>query len=163
MLKLSKRTDYGLIALKHLALHGDGSSASAKEIAGRYRIPLPLMSKVLQTLTRSGFLTSEHGTRGGYRLARDPRLISALSVIRAIDGPITLTSCFAEESDCDQSDRCNVRQPLRRVHEGILNLLDSITITDMAHDGAGSGGRGWDTTTVQLSGIGPGLRTLTQP
>ncbi len=135
MLKLSKRTDYGLIALKHLAMRPRTSSASAKEIAGCYRIPVPLLSKVLQALTREGFLESEHGTRGGYRLARDPGTISALEVIRAIDGPIILTSCFTDDGDCEQSGLCTVREPLRKVHEGIVDLLDSITISDMAGDG----------------------------
>ncbi len=134
MLKLSKRADYGLIALRHLAVHAGNQSASAKEIAGRYGIPVPLMSKVLQTLAREGFVNSEFGTRGGYRLARDPRRISALEVIRAIDGPIILTSCFTEHGDCEQSKTCTVREPLRKVHEGILELLANITITDMAED-----------------------------
>ncbi len=134
MLKLSKRADYGLIALRHLAVQQGNQSASAKEIAGRYGIPVPLMSKVLQILAREGFVNSEFGTRGGYRLARDPRRINALEVIRAIDGPIILTSCFTEHGDCDQSKTCTVREPLRKVHEGILHLLASITITDMAED-----------------------------
>ncbi len=95
MLKLTKKADYGLIALKHLAVSG-GPSASAKEIAETYGIPLPLLSKILQKLAKSGFLRSEHGTNGGYRLARDPREISALEVIRSIDGPIVLTACFTE-------------------------------------------------------------------
>jgi Rrf2 family protein len=134
MLKLSKRADYGLIALRHLAVHARDGSVSAKEIGGRYRIPVPLMSKVLQTLSREGLLKSEHGTRGGYRLAHDPGRISALDVIRAIDGPVILTSCFTEDGDCDLSERCTVREPLRRVHKGILNLLDNITITDLVDD-----------------------------
>jgi Rrf2 family protein len=130
MLKLSRKADYGLIALRHLAVCHERGAASAKEIAGRYRIPQPLLSKVLQKLARSGFLAAEQGVRGGYRLARDPHRISALEVIRAIDGPVRLTSCLG--GLCDHTDRCTVREPLRRVHEGILNLLAGITITDMA-------------------------------
>ncbi len=150
MLKLSKRADYGLIALKHLAVHPHEGSVSAKEIASCYGIPIPLMSKVLQTLSREGFLAAEHGTRGGYRLARDPREISALAVIRAIDGPIILTSCFTEHGECDQSQLCSVREPLRRVHEGILDLLDGITITDMSDNcDVKSGGR-WGSSPDRL-------------
>jgi len=134
MLKLTRRADYGLIALKHLAVHRQKGSASAKEIAGFYRIPLPLLSKVLQQLGRSGFVTAEQGTRGGYRLARDPRTINALEVIRAIDGPIILTSCLTEDGDCDHTERCTVREPLRKIHEGILGLLSGITITDMTEE-----------------------------
>src|SRR5260370_26400232 len=63
MLKLTKKADYGLIALKHLAVNGQGSS-SAKEIADTYGIPLPLLSKILQKLAKNGFLRSEHGTNG---------------------------------------------------------------------------------------------------
>lgn len=132
MLKLTKKADYGLIALKHLTTASQG--ASAKEIADAYGIPLPLLSKILQKLAKGGFLRSEHGTNGGYRLARDPRTMTTLEVIRSIDGPILLTSCFTEHKQCGHSERCNVREPLRKIHEGIIRLLDNITIADMAMD-----------------------------
>jgi Rrf2 family protein len=132
MLKLTKKADYGLIALRHLAT--SRRSISAKDISAAYRIPLPLLSKVLQRLARAGLLVSEQGTNGGYRLARDPSEITALEVIRTIDGPIILTHCFTEHTGCDQSTLCPVREPLRKVHEGILNLLSGITISDLSHD-----------------------------
>jgi len=133
MLKLTKKADYGLIALKHLAVYGH-ESASAKEIADTYGVPLPLLSKILQRLAKAGFLRSEHGTNGGYKLARDPREITALEVIRSIDGPIVLTACFTEHGACTHTDKCNVREPLRKVHEGILRLLSGITISDMSQE-----------------------------
>jgi FeS assembly SUF system regulator len=132
MLKLTKKADYGLIALRHLA--ACRKSASAKDIADAYRIPTALLSKILQNLARAGLLVSEQGTHGGYRLARDPHEITALEVIRTIDGPIILTHCFTEHAECDQSDLCPVREPLRKVHEGILRLLSSISISDMTQD-----------------------------
>jgi len=148
MLKLTKKADYGLIALKHLA-QSPTVSASAKEIADRYRIPLPLLSKVLQLLSKNGLLLSVQGTNGGYRLAQDARRITVLEVVRTIDGPIILTSCFtppvsagkaqkaskAGHKQCDQSSQCTVREPLRRVHESILSLLDSISIADLLDEG----------------------------
>jgi Rrf2 family protein len=134
MLKLTKKADYGLISLKHMALNRAKGSASAKEMADAYRIPLPILSKVLQKLAREGLLVSEQGSNGGYRLARDPRKITTLEVIRSIDGPIILTACFTDHADCDQSGACTVREPLRKVHEGILRLLDSITISDLSDD-----------------------------
>jgi Rrf2 family protein len=136
MLKLTKKADYGLIALKHLAVSHPGASSSAKEIADTYGIPLPLLSKVLQKLTRHGFLRSEQGTNGGYRLARNPGSINALEVIRSLDGPIILTRCFTGHRNCGLSGRCNVRAPLRRVHEGILELLAKTTIQELCQDGA---------------------------
>ena len=132
MLKLTKKADYGLIALRHLA--ATGRSVSAKDIADTYRIPLPMLSKILQNLSKAGLLASEQGTHGGYKLARNSHEITALEVIRTIDGPIILTHCFTEHSECDQSNQCPVREPLRKVHEGILQLLSSITISDLCQD-----------------------------
>jgi FeS assembly SUF system regulator len=136
MLRLTKKADYSLIALKHFAMRQQqtGSAVSAKEVADVSGIPLPLLSKLLQTLGRSGFLVSEYGTNGGYRLARDPRQISTLEVIRAIDGPIVLANCFTENATCSHVDKCTVKKPLKRIHEGILRLLESVSIQDMVQD-----------------------------
>ncbi len=130
MLKLTKKADYGLIALRHLA--SANHTASAKDIADAYHLPVPLLAKVLQKLTKANILRSVAGTNGGYGLARDPNKISALEVIRAIDGPVILTHCFTEHGTCDQSDNCTVREPLRRVHEAILDLLNRFTIAELA-------------------------------
>ncbi len=134
MLKLTKKADYGLIALRHLAVNQGGGSASAKEISDRYGLPLPLLSKVLQKLARGGFLQPVYGTNGGYKLARDARQISALEVILAIDGPVILTSCFGSQGECSQSPTCTVRGPLRKIHEGILRLLGSIMVSEMTDE-----------------------------
>jgi Rrf2 family protein len=134
MLKLTKKADYGLISLKHLALRPGRGASSAKEMSEAYRIPLPILAKVLQKMVKEGFLVSEQGTNGGYRLARDAAAITALEVIRAIDGPIILTACFTDHGECGLSEQCTVREPLRKVHEGILRLLDSITISDLADE-----------------------------
>jgi Rrf2 family protein len=136
MLRLTKKADYSLIALRHFAmlLRETGSAVSAKEVADSCGIPLPVLSKLLQKLGKSGFLKSEYGTNGGYRLARDPNRISALEVIRAIDGPIVLANCFTEGAHCGHSSRCTVKRPLRKIHEGILRLLDSVSIQDMLQE-----------------------------
>jgi Rrf2 family protein len=75
-----------------------------------------------------------HGTNGGYRLARDASRINTLEVIRAIEGPVILTDCFSERGGCGHSQRCSVREPLRRVHEGILKLFETTTILDLTRD-----------------------------
>ena len=129
-------------------------SASAKEIAETYQIPLPLLSKILQKLAKNGFLRSEHGTNGGYRLARSARSITTLEVVRSIDGPIFLTSCFTDHGGCSQSGNCIVREPLRKVHDGIQKLLASISIADMAdeEEEAGSGCAADVPTHVMVAG-----------
>jgi Rrf2 family protein len=133
MLKLSRKADYGLISLKHMAMKR--SSVSAREIAESYGIPLPLLAKILQKLARTGFLNSENGANGGYRLRRSANEITALEVIRTIDGPVFLTSCSTGDTgSCGVSERCNIREPLRKVNDGIQRLLAGITIADMCDE-----------------------------
>ena len=134
MLRLSKKADYALIAMKHLALRGDRRSSSAREIAGLYDIPIELMAKVLQRLVRRGLLVSQQGTRGGYHLSRPPLQISVADVIQAIEGPVTVTACSTDEGQCDQFSKCNVRDPLYRVRERILSALGECTIAELAAD-----------------------------
>src|SRR5258708_32493239 len=124
MLKLNKKADYGLTALKHLAVNSGGVSSSAKAIAECYGIPQPLLAKILQKLTKIGLLQSLPGANGGYRLARAPQAITALEVIRAIDGPILLTPCFTQHCACEPSGKFILRPPPRKVRRGIPNLLD---------------------------------------
>ena len=135
MLRLSKKADYALIAMKHLALRGDRGSSSAREIAEQYDIPIELMAKVLQRLVRRGLLASHQGTRGGYQLARGPAQISVADVIQAIEGPVTVTACSTDDGgQCEQFQKCNVRDPLWRVRERILTALGECTVAELAAD-----------------------------
>src|SRR5688572_86459 len=135
MLRLSKKADYALIAMKHLSHKDTGAtSTSAREIAEQYDIPIELMAKVLQRLVRTGLLVSTQGTRGGYTLSRPSAAISVADVIQAIDGPFTITACSTENSDCDQYGKCNIRDPLWQIRERIVATLGTVTIAEMAND-----------------------------
>ena len=131
MLKLSKRSDYGLMAVNHLARHYGEAACSAKDIAQAYSIPAGLMAKVLQRLAHKGLLRSQHGSNGGYTLARPPEFISALDVIHAIDGPVMITSCTTHRGLCVQSSLCTVREPLRKVNERIVSALSALSIAEI--------------------------------
>ena len=135
MLRLSKKADYALIAMKHLSLRCDQAS-SAREIAGQFDIPTELMAKVLQRLVHTGFLQSQQGTRGGYQLAKPASRISIADVIQAIDGPLTVTACSSQDPTCDQYSKCNVRDPLWRIKERILQALESCSIAELASEHA---------------------------
>ncbi len=134
MFKLSKKADYGLIAVKHLAMHRSDHACSATEISEEYGISTTLMAKVLQKLARVGLVAAKHGSSGGYQLAKEPGQITALDVITAIDGPVLITSCVTSHGNCDATDRCSVREPLRRVNESILGVLSMVTISQMTED-----------------------------
>ena len=131
MLKLTKKADYGLMAMKHLAERSHETACSAKDVADEYGIPQEALAKILQRLVKAGLLRSQHGTNGGYTLARPAGTISAFEVIRAIDGPLFITSCVTVRGECGQSNRCTIREPLRRVNESIEQVLRAITILEM--------------------------------
>jgi Rrf2 family protein len=140
MLRLTKKADYGLMALKYLAEHAQAhapvafasaAAQSAKDIAEAYHIPPQLLAKILQTLARAGLLVSHAGTNGGYALARPARDISAFEVIRAIDGPLFITSCITIHGTCDLHGTCTIKEPLRKVNDSITELLSGIRIADL--------------------------------
>jgi Rrf2 family protein len=137
MLKLSKKTDYGLMALMHLAEHLERPSWSAREIAENYRIPVELLSKILQKLVQKGLLVSHAGTHGGYSLGRPAEKISAAQVIEAIEGPFSITSCVSDDGLCEQFEKCNVKSPLQRLNDVVIQTLKDLTIEQMTqHQGA---------------------------
>ena len=134
MLRLSKKADYALIAMKHLAVRPDSASASAREIAEEYNIPVELMAKVLQRLVQRGLLVSHQGTRGGYRISRASSTISVADIIQAIDGPLTVTACSTEDENCEQYGKCNVRDPLWRIKDRIVAALSTCSLQEISSD-----------------------------
>jgi Rrf2 family protein len=131
MLRLSKKADYALLAMRHLAANADRGAVSARELAEAYDLPPELLAKVLQKLVRGRFLTSVHGIRGGYGLARSASLISVADVIQAIDGPLTMTACSETNHDCDQYSKCNIRDPLWQVKDRIVAALAQTSVADL--------------------------------
>src|SRR5688500_10305226 len=140
MLRLSKKADYALMAMKHLAVRTDSASASARAIAEQYDIPDELMAKVLQRLARRGLLPSHRGTLGGYRLSKGSSAISVADNIQAGDGPLTVTACSTEAENCGQYAKCSVRDPLWRIKDRILSALATCSLEEVATDVPGMPG-----------------------
>jgi Rrf2 family protein len=134
MLRLSKKADYALLAVRHLAAHGNGAAVSARELAETYDIPSELLAKVLQKLVRSHLLESHQGIRGGYGLSRPPAAMSVADVIQAIDGPLTVTACSEDDHSCDQYSKCGIRDPLWRIKDRIISALAATSVAELAAD-----------------------------
>ena len=134
MLRLSKKADYALLAMRHLAACIDREAVSAREVAAAYDIPSELLAKVLQKLVRARLLESHQGTRGGYGLARPAGLMSVADVIQAIDGPLTVTACSEDDHSCDQYSKCGIRDPLWRIKDRIVSALAATSVADLAID-----------------------------
>lgn len=137
MLALTRRAEYALIAMCHLARVGS-RVVSAREIADRHGMPLPLLMNVLKSLTQSGLVRSIRGSHGGYSLAGLAGDVTLSDLVEAMEGPIRLVRCVGQphaEATCDISANCRLRAPILRVHERLKRFLDTITIADLAFDG----------------------------
>lgn len=147
MLSLSKRADYALLALSHLAAVQAAESSrlvNTKEIAEQYEIPAELLAKLLQTLARSGIVVSHPGPTGGYRLLRAPSDISISEIITAIDGPLAILPCSNGQGDsCKQFSRCTIRDPLAEIERRVKSLLMEMTLADVGGISAASEEAEW--------------------
>jgi Rrf2 family protein len=132
MLRLSKKADYALLAMRHLAANAERGAVSARELAEAYDLPPELLAKVLQKLVRGQLLTSIQGIRGGYGLARPATAISVADVINAVDGPLTVTACSESNQSCDQYSKCDIRDPLWQIKDRIVSALEATSIAGLA-------------------------------
>jgi len=132
MLRLSKKTDYALLAMRHLAANADRGAVSARELAETYDIPTELLAKVLQKLVRGRLLESQQGIRGGYALARPATSMSVADVIQAVDGPLMVTACSEADHSCEQYTKCNIRDPLWRIKDRIVATLAATSVAELA-------------------------------
>lgn len=147
MLALTKKTDYALIALAQLARR-KGRLTSAREVAERTGVPLPILTNILKTLTQAGIVGSERGSRGGYFLARDAESVSLDDLITAVEGPTHLVKCLGGEGSveggegdggrgvCMLEPTCPIRVPARRVHEKFKQFLKGVTLAELGVEGA---------------------------
>ncbi len=133
MIRLSKRVEYGLIAVRHMASNPPGTVFTAKELAEKLDMPYDLLAKVLQRLTRGGIVRSLQGLRGGYALARRPDEINLSSVIRTIeDERPMIAECFADGPDsCYLFDNCGIRKPLGKIQRNINEVFDKMTVLEI--------------------------------
>ncbi len=138
MLLLTRKTDYALLALASLARQMP-SGASARGLAERLKLPLPVLRNILKQLTSRGVLKSTRGTKGGYRLARSPHQITLAQLLEAIEGPMRLARCCSvpegeEEAECRLEESCLIRGNMRRVHASLMQFLGEITLAQLAEE-----------------------------
>jgi len=130
MLRISKLTDYGTVVLAELAAAGNTVS-SANDVAAATGLAAPTVSKLLKLLSKAGLVVSTRGARGGYRLARQPADISAAEVIDALEGPVSITDCSADDKGCDFESTCNVGGAWQRINVAIRRALDDVSLEDL--------------------------------
>lgn len=133
MVRLSKRVEYGLIAIRHIAKKHSGDLATTKEIADTYHIPFELLAKVLQRLTKGGLILSTQGVHGGYTLAMDPSRIPVSAIINAIEGraPVIAECMSKGPQSCGVFTVCTIKSPLGKVQENIEKAFSSMTLAEI--------------------------------
>ncbi|MBI4535514.1 MAG: Rrf2 family transcriptional regulator [Ignavibacteriae bacterium] len=133
MVRLSKKVEYGLIAIRHVATRSNGELVTAKEIADRYHIPYELLAKVLQKLSKAGLIVSHQGVRGGYTLAKHPSEIRVSKVINAIEGTLPMIAqCMSEGPEsCGVFSVCTIKSPLHKVQANIEQAFNSMTLMEI--------------------------------
>tara|TARA_Y100000748_G_C15457784_1_gene473601 strand:+ start:251 stop:643 length:393 start_codon:yes stop_codon:yes gene_type:complete len=128
MLKITKKTEYALIAIRHIEMNNE--LVSSKDIARKYSIPSELMAKTLQLMTKAGYLKAIKGPNGGYKSKINLENISLREFMESIEGPLGLIDCHSN-NDCAQLNECNIKNPIKRINNNLLNFLDNISLVEI--------------------------------
>lgn len=140
MFALTKKTDYAIIALSEMARR-PGEIVNAREIARRFSVPAALLIKVLKMLAQGELVRSIRGAKGGYTLALPAQTITLASIISTIEGPPRFVQCAVDpepgESPCELAKGCPVHRPMRRIHDRMTELLNQVTLAELAFDTEG--------------------------
>ncbi len=134
MLRLSKKSEYALMAVRYLAINSNGKYSTAKEISEYYNIPFELVAKILQQLVKKNVISSFQGVRGGYSLLKSPECISLTEVISAIEDNYQITNCMNENSsqnDCSYFNCCMIRDPLIKLQREIDKLFQNMKVNQI--------------------------------
>jgi FeS assembly SUF system regulator len=132
MLRLNRITDYAVVILSQMARQ-PGVQVTATQLALDSAVPPPTVAKLLKDLAKEGVLESHRGVHGGYTLARPPERITVLEIVRALEGPVSLTDCVdGTEGECGVERLCPMRGNWDRVNRAIRAALEGVTLADMA-------------------------------
>jgi len=135
MLRVTRLTDYATVVLTVLASRTE-AVLSASELAELAGLEPPTVSKLLKSLAQADLVAGFRGTRGGYRLARAADEITLIEIVEAMEGPLAITECSLDHSQCGIFHRCGIRANWRRVNDVIGDALRAVTLADMAREHA---------------------------
>src|SRR5574341_2146873 len=124
-MQITRQADYAVRAVLHLARAGNSERAATSAIAKEQNIPPSFLAKIISQLSIAGLLHTSRGARGGVTLAREPREISLLEVVEAIDGPIQLNECVGEDGVCSFEGDCPLRPVWCEAQDELVSRLKS--------------------------------------
>ena len=135
-MRLSSRGHYGLKAMLDLAQNFGEKPIPLKRVAERQNVSEHYLEQLIAMLKKAALVKSVRGAQGGYLLAREPSQVTVGDVFRAMEGPVAPLYCVSEEDpgDCDESDYCITRSVWARGRDGIVAVIDSITLEDLCRE-----------------------------
>nr|WP_255473880.1 SUF system Fe-S cluster assembly regulator [Ketobacter sp. MCCC 1A13808] len=136
MLRIGKMTDYALVIMNRMAKHPAGLQRM-EDLSGATQLALPTVRKLMRQLVAAGLVRSERGAKGGYQLARLPDMISIAQIVSAVEGPLAITECCVDNGGCELSGDCEVESHMPTLNELIVQILSTISLTDMRNLGSG--------------------------
>jgi Rrf2 family protein len=146
-MQLTRAADYAVRVMIHLAGRPFGTRVTRDELSVSGSVPEHFLSKILQSLSRGGLITSHRGMAGGYSLAKDPETVSLLDVVEVMEGPLLLNVCLAPGLSCDRKSWCSVHLVWVDAQEALAKVLRGATIAALARESAGNeqacGGGPW--------------------
>ncbi len=131
MIRLTKAGEYGLRAMRYLVENGDESRISIGDISENKNIPEPFLRKLFKPLVQQGIINSTRGVSGGVRLARDPKDISVLEVVEALEGPLALNECLLEDIACEFLSECGMHDIWEEAQAAMAKVLRSKNLTNL--------------------------------
>jgi Rrf2 family protein len=124
-MQITRQADYAVRAVLYLARLEPNQRAATSQVAQEQHIPPSFLAKIISQLSIAGLLHTSRGARGGVTLAREPKDITLLEVIEAIDGPIMLNECVGDSSTCTFDEDCPLRPVWCEAQEELINRLKS--------------------------------------
>ena len=131
MFSLSKKTEYGLLALIHLSELNDDDLANVSQIANSTSIPRELLAKILSELVRADLAVSYPGPTGGFRLARPATQVSLADVLRVLETKTGLIECLSKKGRCSQAGNCSIKAPMAGLNHKFRVILEETKLSDL--------------------------------
>ena len=134
-MKISTKGRYALRTMIDLAMNDTGENISIKAIAARQGISTKYLEQIISTLNKAGYVKSERGANGGYRLTKKPEEYTVGMILRLTEGSLAITTCTqGEQNLCERYGCCTTVKVWEKINKAISDVVDNITIADLAAD-----------------------------
>lgn len=132
MVKINRKLEYALMALKYMSQKIPGELTTAKEVSEAFRTPFDATARVMQQMAqKGGILRAEYGVNGGYQITKDLAKVSFYDLVEVVDGPTAVAKCLHKESPCEIQDTCNIVSPIVTLNSQLTDFYKGLSLKDL--------------------------------